>query len=115
MNMDTEKERQMILAKALGKKMACMVIGSVNITFEENDELFDTIITIKNEITGTTFVYRDKYLYYNYYLVMKTIEDILHPIMVQYRKYVNAMFYKRTQTDQNTIKKWIHETDHQFN
>lgn len=107
--MDTEKERQMILAKHLGKKLACMVIGSVRVEFVESAEMFDTVITIKNEITSTTFVYKDNNLYYNYYIVMKTIEEIIIPIMVQYRKYVNAMFYKRTETDKNTIKKWIHD------
>lgn len=111
MNMDTEKERRMILARALGKKLACMVIGGVTVDFTDETDNVLTTITIKNEITHTQFVYTDKYLYYDYFMVMKTLDELLHKIMVDYRKYVNAMFYKRTETDKNTIKKWLTESD----
>lgn len=115
MNMDMEKERRIILAKSLGKKMACMIIGGITVDFTEEDDLTVTIITVKNEITKTQFVYRDKYLYYDYFFIMKPLDDLLHKIMVDYRKYVNSMFYKRTETDKNTIKKWITDNERLMN
>lgn len=111
-NQDTEKERRIILAKAIGKNLANIVIGSVTVTFSDlPDGYVNTLITIKNEITNTTFTYESKSIYFDYYIKMHNIYEVCKPALNDYRKYVYGMFYKHNNVDKNTIKRWLFDTD----